>query len=65
MENTSATLTVKELAEYLSIGKNTAYSLIHAGAIESFRIGNQIRIPKVCVEEWMLDQVTKPKTPTI
>ena len=61
MENTCATFTVKELAAYLRIGKNTSYSLIHEGSIESFKIGNQIRIPKVCVEEWILDQVTQPK----
>ena len=61
MQNECATLTVKELAEYLNIGKNAAYALIHEGTIGSFKIGNQIRIPKVCVEEWMLDQVTKPK----
>ena len=61
MENTCATMTVKELAAYLHIGKNAAYSLIHEGSIESFKIGNQIRIPRACVDEWILDQVTKPK----
>ena len=61
MQNACATLTVKELAEYLNIGKNAAYALIHEGTIGSFKIGKQIRIPRACVDEWMLDQVTKPK----
>ena len=64
MENASAMFTVKELAGYLKIGKNKAYALINEGKIDSFKIGNQYRIPKVCVEEWMMDQVTKPKSET-
>ena len=32
-------LTVPELAEYLGVGKNRAYSLLREGAIKGFRIG--------------------------
>lgn len=64
MNNESTMFTVKELAEYLKVGKNKAYDLIHGGEIDYIKIGNQFRIPKVCVEEWLLDQVTKPKSET-
>ncbi len=53
-------MTVKEMAEYLHIGKNQAYDLVNTGKIPSFKLGKQIRIPVACINEWMLDQVTKP-----
>ena len=40
------TLSVKDLMPILSIGRNTAYELIHSGQIRSVRIGRKIRIPK-------------------
>lgn len=46
-------LTVKELCSLLQIGRNTAYDLIHSGAIRHIRIKNQIRIPKVYVIEYI------------
>ena len=46
-------LTVKELCSLLKVGRNTAYDLIHSGAIRHIRIKNQIRIPKVYVIEYI------------
>lgn len=46
-------LTVKELCSLLQIGRNTAYDLIHSGAIRHIRIKNQIRIPKAFVIEYI------------
>lgn len=40
------TLSVRELMRILSVGRNTAYELIHSGQIRSVRIGRKIRIPK-------------------
>lgn len=40
------TLSVRELMPILSIGRNTAYELVHSGQIRSVRIGRKIRIPK-------------------
>ena len=40
------TLSVRELMLILSIGRNTAYELVHSGQIRSVRIGRRIRIPK-------------------
>lgn len=39
-------LTVEELMPILSIGRNTAFSLVRSGRIRSIRTGKQIRILK-------------------
>lgn len=39
-------LTVEELMPILSIGRNTAFSLVRSGQIKSIRAGKQIRILK-------------------
>ena len=37
-------LSVKQVAEVLGIGRNTAYDLVRSGQIQSVRTGRQIRI---------------------
>lgn len=49
-----ATFTVHEVAEYLNIGLNNAYKLVRDGEIHSVKIGKQFRIPKICVDEWLI-----------
>lgn len=46
-------LTVKELAEYLRIGRDSAYGLVRSGQIRSVRIGRQIRIPRAAVDAYL------------
>ena len=40
------TLSVRELMPILSVGRSTAYELIHSGQIRNVRIGRIICIPK-------------------
>lgn len=37
----------------LDIGRNTAYALIRSGKISSIRVGNQIRVLKQAVLEFL------------
>lgn len=46
-------LTVKQVAEVLCIGINSAYQLVNSGEIGCRRIGKNIRIPKVCVVDYL------------
>lgn len=46
-------LNVEQLAQVLGIGQNAAYQLVNSGAIGHKRIGKSIRIPKVCVVDYL------------
>lgn len=46
-------LTVKELMDFLAIGKNTAYELLKTGEIKSFKIGRNYKVYKESVYEYM------------
>lgn len=41
----------------LGIGKNTAYYLLKTNQIQHFTIGNSYKIPKLCVENYINQQV--------
>ena len=47
-------LTVSEVMELLYVGKNTVYRLLQEGELRGFRIGKTWRIPKACLEEYIL-----------
>ena len=53
-------VTVPEMAKMLRIGRNSAYELINTGQIQSVRVGNQIRIPRSCVIEFLKNSQDKP-----
>ena len=46
-------ITIEELCESLSIGKNTAYSLLNSKEIPAFRIGRSWKIPKESVARYI------------
>ena len=48
-------LTVKQLQGILSIGRSTAYSLLHSGRLKYITIGKQIRIPKKFLLDYLDD----------
>lgn len=51
--------TIKDLMDYLAIGKNTAYKLLHEGEIEYFKIGRVYKISKESVQEYVRKQMCK------
>lgn len=50
----STLLTVPELAEYLSIGRNKAYDLLRNNVISGFRLGASWRVSKIAVDQYIL-----------
>ena len=50
-------LTVRDLSEYLRIGRDSAYALVRSGQIRSVRIGRQIRIPRAAVDAYLSGQI--------
>ena len=53
LEDLPLVLRVEDLMPILSIGRNTAYELVRCGRIRSVRVGNQIRIPRDAVVEFL------------
>lgn len=45
--------TVMEMAEFLNIGRNTAYNLVHMEGFPASRIGCKIMIPRDKLIEWI------------
>lgn len=47
-------ITVEELCDILSIGRNAAYHLLNSKQLKAFRIGRVWKISKIAVEEFIL-----------
>lgn len=54
------TLNVKELANYLGIGLNSAYQLVNSKGFPALKIGKRIVVPIEKLEQWV-----SVNTPTI
>lgn len=52
-------LTVKELQDYLGIGRSKAYELVNEPDFPTLRIGRNIRVPKEQLVEWIVEQVER------
>lgn len=46
-------MTVSEMQSALCISRSLSYKLIREGTVPSIRVGNIIRIPKVCIMDFM------------
>lgn len=46
-------MTVPQVSQTLHIGRNSAYNLISSNSIRHLRIGTAIRVPKVCLIEYV------------
>lgn len=52
-DNLPLTLSVKETAEILGVSTNNVYELLRCDVIHSVRIGNQYRIPKEAIKQYL------------
>jgi DNA binding domain, excisionase family len=52
---------IKELSEYLGIGKSKIYSLIRMKKIPASKIGRQYRFSKDVVDSWLKDKIITKK----
>jgi len=52
-EDLPLALTVEDVAKILGIGRNSAYALVHSGALRYVRIGRQIRVPKSALMDYL------------
>jgi len=57
---------IRELSEYLGIGKSKIYSLIRQQKIPASRIGRQYRFSKEVVDAWLKEKIiTKTEEPAL
>jgi len=57
---------IRELSEYLGIGKSKIYSLIRQQKIPASRIGRQYRFSKDVVDNWLKEKIiTKSEEPAL
>lgn len=52
----SELISIDELCDILSIGRNSAYQLLNTKKIKAFRIGRVWKISRIAVEEFILSQ---------
>jgi excisionase family DNA binding protein len=50
-------LTVKQLAEYLSVNDRTVLKLVSDGSLPGVKVGNQWRFRKAMIDTWLDDQM--------
>lgn len=56
-ENYDDVVNVEDLMGMLNIGRNKAYELLQSGKVKSFKSGKSYRIPKVCIQQYVLSKV--------
>lgn len=56
LEEYADILTVEEACEALRIGYNTMYELLNSGKLKGYRNGRVWRIPKIAIQEYILEQ---------
>ncbi len=57
---------IRDLSDYLGIGKSKIYSLIRHKKIPASRIGRQYRFSKEVIDSWLRERlITAPQEPQI
>ena len=57
----SQVMDIKELSDYLGIGKSKIYSLIRTKKIPASRIGRQYRFSKEVIDSWLKERIITRK----
>ena len=57
MNESKEVMDIKELADYLSIGKSKIYAMIRAREIPASRIGRQYRFSKEVIDSWLKEKL--------
>src|SRR2546422_5939417 len=50
-------MTIKQLAEYLSVNERTVLKLVSDGTLPGVKVGNQWRFRKAMIDTWLDDQM--------
>lgn len=50
-------LTIEDMCQYLGIGRNKAYELIHSNKIKAFKTGRSWHIPQQSVLDYIHNQL--------
>lgn len=58
-------MTVFDVAEALKIGKNRVYELLEKGTLKGFQVGRVWKIPKISLEDYVLEQAKHPARRTM
>lgn len=56
-------LSLEDVCEILSIGKNTAYSMLNTKELQGFKIGHIWKIPKYSLESYIAERCHSTKKP--
>ena len=57
-------MTIKEVADYLSIHEMTLYTLLHETDLPAMKLGGQWRFKKSLLDEWLVRQMKQGKIRT-
>jgi excisionase family DNA binding protein len=52
-------MTVKEVADYLSLSVKTIYRLVEEGTIPAFKIGGQWRFEQNSLDDWISNRINQ------
>ena len=53
LDNSNRMMTIKEVAEYLSVHEKTIYRLVKSGELPALRVGGQWRFEKKVLDSWI------------
>ncbi len=62
LDTSNRMMTIREVAEYLSVHEKTIYRLVKSGELPALRVGGQWRFEKKVLDAWIQNR-TNTETP--